>query len=77
MSQRDGNSEIYLMDPDGSNLERLTFSQWSGNPAWSADGTTIVYSHLGDIWTMKADGSAQVALTNDRRTDESWPDWLP
>jgi len=35
-SDRDGKSEIYVMDADGSNQTRLTNNPaWDGDPAWS------------------------------------------
>jgi Tol biopolymer transport system component len=36
VSRRDGNSEIYTMNADGSNQTRLTFNNSpDGDPAWS------------------------------------------
>ncbi|MHB9029880.1 MAG: hypothetical protein ACYC9O_14020 [Candidatus Latescibacterota bacterium] len=44
-STRDGNFEIYTMNDDGANVVRLTRSDgWSRYPAWSPDGSTIVFS---------------------------------
>jgi len=43
-SNRDGFSEIYIMDSDGKNVERVTHNRWTDtNPAWSPDGTKLVY----------------------------------
>ena len=42
MRQREG--EIYVMDADGANLERLTYARsWDGSPEWSLDGKTIYF----------------------------------
>lgn len=42
---RDGNPEIYVMNADGSDAERLTNnSGFDGQPAWSPDGTEIAFS---------------------------------
>ena len=43
VSQRDGNEEIYVMNADGSNVQRLTFDPVGSpksdvNPTWSPDG---------------------------------------
>ena len=41
VSDRDGNTEIYVMDADGGNLRRLTDNpaiDW--DPSWSPDGKT-------------------------------------
>jgi Tol biopolymer transport system component len=65
-SDRDGyrESEIYVMQADGSNARRLTHAPgWDGSPAWSLDGKWIYfYSQRGaapGIYRMKADGSEQ------------------
>jgi Tol biopolymer transport system component len=61
-SDRDGNPEIYAMDPDGSNPQRLTDSKGSDEtPAWSPDRKKIAFAsdregHL-DIYVMDPDGS--------------------
>jgi TolB protein len=65
-SDRDGyrESEIYLMQADGSHLRRLTKSPgWDGSPAWSRDGKWLYfYSQRqagAGIYRMKTDGSGQ------------------
>ncbi|MBI4520417.1 MAG: PD40 domain-containing protein [Gemmatimonadetes bacterium] len=41
----DGNGEIYLVDSDGENLERVTsFGTITVSPAWSIDGTRLAYT---------------------------------
>jgi TolB protein len=43
-SERDGNSEIYIMNADGSGQIRLTNNKASdGMPTWSPDGKRIVF----------------------------------
>ena len=40
--QREG--DIYVMDRDGGNLQRLTATpDWDGSPEWSADGRTLYF----------------------------------
>lgn len=74
VSDRDGNNEIYIMNPDGTSQTRLT-----NNPAadidadLSADGTRVAFAsdrdgngdiYASDIYIMHADGSGQTRLTS-------------
>jgi Tol biopolymer transport system component len=69
-SHRDGNSEIYVMNADGTGLARLTANVSADiEPDWSPDGTKIVFasSRTGNfqIYVMNLDGSGVARLTND------------
>jgi len=77
----DGGGDIWVMDPDGSNSQRITdhgAEDWW--PNWSPDGGQIVFQSKRDgnfeIYTMKTDGSELKRLTNNDADDEE-PRWSP
>jgi len=69
-SNRDGNDEIYVMNPDGSDRVDLTRNPASdATPEWSPSGTQIAFasnrSGEYEIYVMNADGSGVTQLTSD------------
>ena len=80
-SLRDGNSEIYVMNADGSAQTRLTHNRvddWRSS--WSPDGRRIAFTSDRDgnaeIYVMNADGTGQTRLTHNE-ADDGWPSWSP
>jgi Tol biopolymer transport system component len=91
----DPNNEIYVVDAvTGDGLVALTSCAglasgcYNDYPAWSPDGTLIVYNHADDfdadenpvneqVWVMNANGTNQHPLTSDAPNKDQVPDWSP
>jgi TolB protein len=77
-SERGGDSEIWVMKPDGSGQRRLTRGI---SPAWSPDGSMIAYAAPptsaapSRLAIMNADGSGQHRLPN--TPGGEYPSWSP
>jgi dipeptidyl aminopeptidase/acylaminoacyl peptidase len=81
VSDRDGNSEIYLMKSDGTDVRRLTTdSAIDEEPTWSPDGRKVAFvsDRTGnlDIFTVDTDGGGLIRLTKGQASD-SVPAWSP
>jgi TolB protein len=83
-SDRDGEIDIYVMDADGSNVQRLTDAPGRDfEPHWSPDGATIVFSSERDdpenaqLYLMNADGSDQRRLPSPLTVDQIGARWSP
>ena len=78
VSNRDGaDTELYIMNPDGSSPIRLTDDTLDDNsPAWSPDSQRIAFtkSQGAGIYIINRDGSN---LVGSIVTFASWPAWSP
>jgi TolB protein len=79
-SYRDGDAEIYLMNPDGSGVIRLTSNPADDTePTWSPDGQRIAFVSTrtggSNVYVMNADGSGVRSLTGVAGGFE--PSWSP
>jgi TolB protein len=75
------NTNIYLINADGTGLQQLTDSPgYNEGPVWSPDGTIIAFwsdrSGNREIYAMRADGTGLLQLTDDPAQDEN-PAWAP
>ena len=83
ISDRDGNQEIYVMNIDGANQQRLTFTDdiQEDVPSFSPDGTLILFGGTvggyEDLYLMRSDGSQVVNLTNTPGSNEGRPRFSP
>ena len=83
----EGDSEIFVMDADGSHPTQITFNALDDQePAWSPDGGMIVFvrdfdpiqgQRDYDLFTMNADGTDQRNLTSSPGVQEESPNWSP
>jgi len=73
-SKRDGNTEIYIMNSDGSSQMNLTNNlAEDDDPTFSPDGQQIAFASTRDgnyeIYVMNSDGSNQTRLTSHSAND--------
>lgn len=82
---------IYVVDADGSGLAKI--AERGSDPAWSPDGSQIVFAsdrdqngelsygdrvqYANELYLMDADGSNQRRLTTTKDLNEASPAWSP
>jgi TolB protein len=92
-SFRDGNDELYVMNGDGTNPVRLTFTPDSAelHSSWSGDGSQIVFDEQiykrpgdptepdgdDDIWLINSDGTNMHRLFGFPGGTDRDPSWSP
>jgi Tol biopolymer transport system component len=80
-SDRTGNFEIYVMNPDGGGIVQVTDNPAEDlNPTWSPDGERLAFVSNRDgnkeIYTVDAGGGIPTRLTNNAAEDLN-PAWSP
>ncbi|HEX8069449.1 MAG TPA: SBBP repeat-containing protein [Pyrinomonadaceae bacterium] len=80
ISERAGRRSLYAMNADGGQVLKLTNNDApDADPAWSPDGTKIVFSNgfltPSDLYVVNADGTNQTRLTTNGNS--IMPSWSP
>lgn len=79
---KDGQPEIYLLDPNTGAIQKRLTNNWAidTSPSWSPDGRRLAFVSdrhgSPQIWTMNADGSDQKRITFQGEYNQT-PDWSP
>lgn len=73
-SNRTGNWQLYIMDKDGSNEERITNDNFNNNfPDWSSGNTKIAFvsdrEGNEDVYVMNMDGTGLINLSKNPARD--------
>jgi TolB protein len=76
LSERSGQDEIYLMDPDGANLEQVTeLPVLKSGLSWSDDSRTLIFEGSGDIYRVDVETKQVAKLIAIKDTNEATPAW--
>lgn len=81
-----GLADIWVMEGDGTNPHQVTTTGSNSQPAWSPDGTRLVYRHntgcdyyycYDFLAVINADGSGNASITPEVNEPAADPDWSP
>jgi TolB protein len=79
-SDRGGSQQIYVMNADGSNVQRISYGEGRyGTPVWSPRGDLIAFTRISGgtfyIGVMRTDGSGERMLSQGYLVEA--PTWAP
>ncbi len=76
MAQREGKTDVWRADVDGSNPQQLTNNAASGFPSCAGDGKWFTYIDFsptsGGVYRMPIEGGASTLLATDNSGREAW-----
>lgn len=82
VSRRNGQTQIYMMDADGSNVQQVT-AEGTADPSWALNGLTLAFTWTepgvlarADIYVMDVSSRQFVQLTHDSGRNV-FPSWSP
>jgi Tol biopolymer transport system component len=76
-SKTNSSFEVWVMNADGSGRRQVTNTTAAEQePAWSPDGTRLVYASNSELWTINVDGTRRRQLTS-TSSSETEPAWSP
>jgi Tol biopolymer transport system component len=72
-----GDEDVWVMRNDGSEQRNLTLNPLEDDsfPAWSPDGSWIVFSRYGNLRVVSSDDNEGQSVPNSPGTD-GFPDWI-
>jgi Tol biopolymer transport system component len=81
-NRRGGDSEIYLMNTDGSNQHPLRDASpvFTDGFKWSPDGTRLAYASGGNVYVIEVEGTAapvNVSVNKPAVSSDDQPGWSP
>ncbi len=79
---KNGSPDLYVSNPDGSNLKQLTFTREDeSSPCWSPDSQTICYvsrsSGTARLYAISASGGTPRRIAANGASYPTEPDWSP
>jgi len=82
VSDRSGSPQVYVMNPNGTNVRKISSGSYNTDPSWSRNSSVnkIAYVRVeggeANIFTVNPDGSDEQRLTWSSRRNEN-PSWSP